>query len=365
MDDNDNKLHGREVIVLFELGALGDSIMTLPAMQAVRCAQPQAHIVRVHEKRMSEFFRGCPLADVFIAYDRSQAKQKAALNLLNNLRALNLASIANLHTPDFARPLRYYLRDSLFLLLSKAPQRLAWTHSIDNLLITDGIPRKFFGQQRIDQEILAVVQPLIKNTNIQTTAKVLYWLSDNERDATLHLYAQHATTAGIMADHPYFCVAPFARAPTREWSLSSMGQAVELIVKQTGLIPVILGAASDRSKLSSLLEQIHKPVVDLVGTSSIRDAATLMAKATFTLSVDTGLMHLSALMGTPVVAIFTAGNPVRWHPLPQAEIRIVAANCTCSPCYRFTCDDLCCHKEITTTIVAQAAIECYQQITSE
>ena len=346
-----------EVIVLIELGALGDSIMTLPAMRAVRRARPQAHIVRVHERQQRLFFRDCPLADTFIEYDRGQSKLAAATALLCSLRRLRPAVVANLHTPDFARPFWLYARDAAFLLLSGARQRLAWTHSLDALAITHGTARRLFGHRRIDLEMLAVVSSLGVAPDDEPFT---YWLTATERETTLRLWRQQAGLAGVDPTTPYFCVSPFARATAREWLFPEMGRAISAIALASGLVPALLGGPGDRDKLAVLTPHITTPFVDLVGSSDIRDAATVLASATFTLAVDSGLMHLSALVGTAVVALFGPGNPERWHPLPQVETRIVYAHPECGPCFRRACPDLRCQKQITPDTVAATALELWR-----
>ncbi len=342
-----------DVIVLFELGALGDSIMTLTAMRAVRVAQPHARIIRVHERRMGEFFRGCPYVDELLVFDRRRPRVLAALALLLGLRRSRPLAIANLHTPDFDRPFSLYLRDSLFLALSSARWRCGFVHGAEGRLLTHGVMRSAFGARRIDEEMLEVVRPL----GAMADGAVLdYWLEAREYASAERLRVRAARAAAIDPESPYFCVSPFARARTREWRLDAMGRAVTEVARATGLVPVLLGADADRARLWRLAATIEVPWVDLVGPSSVRDAAAILSRAAFAIAVDSGLLHLAALVGTKVVGIYGPGDPRRWHPLPQVEVRVVQAGVSCSPCFMRECEGLRCQEEITCDAVAAAAL---------
>jgi heptosyltransferase I len=339
-----------EVIAVLELGALGDSVMTLPAMQLLRTARPQAHILRVHSAAMASFFAGCPYADELLAYDKRLPKLQAAVGLGRALRARRISAFVNLHTPDFDRPFGLYLRDNLYAWLSGAPARIAYYHSLDRLLVSHGLPRHDFGGRPLDEEEVRLMASFV---GLQPSKPVAYWLSAGEQAAAQGLLCQVAGEDAL--ERGYFCVAPFTRNPTRRWPLARLARAVDEIARETGLRPVLLGTKDDACDLPELCVALHEPFVDLVGKSSIRQAAALLAGARFAIAMDSGLMHLAALTRTPLLGIFGPGNPVRWRPLPLAPQELVASGVDCAPCFRRACDSLRCQQALSVEAVVEGA----------
>jgi ADP-heptose:LPS heptosyltransferase len=342
-----------EVIAMVELGGLGDTIMTLPAMAAVRAGRPAARIVRVHGAAMSDFIAGCPHADDFVAYERDRGKLVAGARLLGALRRRGVSTIVNLHTPDFDRQFGLYLRDSLFGVLSGASRRLGYYHSVDRLLLTDGVSRRTFGRLSMADEELRIVRPLLPETEI--APEVRYWLGVEERATALGRMREQAARSGIDAK-AYFCVSPFARSPSRTWSSPRLAEAVTRVALELKLAPVLLGGAADRPKLPALSHGFGVPVLDLVGRNSLREAAAILEGARLAIAVDSGLMHLAALVRTAVVGIFGPSDVTRWRPMPLAPFVAVRGEASCSPCYRRECPDDRCLSTITSEAVVEAAL---------
>jgi ADP-heptose:LPS heptosyltransferase len=343
-------------VVLFEVGALGDSIMTLPAMAALRAALPHARVLRVHSATVAEFFSGCPYADVLHAYDKSAHKLRRSLELFWALRSFAADILVNLHTPDFDRPLRLYLRDSIFLRAVGATERGGYYHSVDRFLLTHGVSRQEFGAQRLDREISRLLQPWLARTAgraAPASEPPAYWLTDSERAQAATLL--HAV-APQLADSPgFFCVSPFARNPLCEWPADRVGPASQQIAATTGLLPVFLGAPTDAPKMMAVASLLPPHSINLVGKTSIKDAAAILERSRVTVAVDSGLMHLAALMGSPAVGIFGPGNPRRWRPMGRGDFLAVSSQGECGPCFRRSCADRRCIDGVTVAAVVEAA----------
>ena len=343
-----------QVVVVLELGWLGDSIMALPAMRALRTSMPRARLVRVCNARLVPFFEECPWIDELLPYDKGAPKAQAGLDLLRRIRALHPTHFFNLHTPDFDRPLSLYVRDNLFARATRAEIRAAYFHSLDRLLLTHGVARGLFGRARMDQEILRVVEPFAQ---AHTGSPFAFWHDEKDETEAGVLIARGLSAVGQVPDAGFFAVAPFGKRVTREWSYERLAKAMIRISVATGLVPVVLGAFGDHSKMDRLSGHVESPLVDLVGQTSIKLAAAVMARSRFVLAIDSGLMHLAALAGRPIVALFGPGNPERWRPLPQVPVAIVQSGADCAPCFRDTCSDLRCQDAMSVERVVAAALE--------
>jgi ADP-heptose:LPS heptosyltransferase len=78
--------------------------------------------------------------------------------------------------------------------------------------------------------------------------------------------------------------------------------------------------------------------VDMVGATSLPQLAGVLADAGAVCVGNTGVMHLAAAAGTPVVAVFPPTVPVsRWRPWRVPHVVLGNHDVPCSPCYLRTC----------------------------
>jgi ADP-heptose:LPS heptosyltransferase len=109
---------------------------------------------------------------------------------------------------------------------------------------------------------------------------------------------------------------------------------IEKLGGEFEFLPVVFGAPEDRTsgELASRLSERGIPFEDGTGKWSLGEVAVQLRKCAFLVAVDTGLLHLSEKVGTPVVAVFGPTQPdLGYGPrLPQS--RSVATSLWCSPC---------------------------------
>ncbi|MCX8042503.1 MAG: glycosyltransferase family 9 protein, partial [Desulfobacterota bacterium] len=79
--------------------------------------------------------------------------------------------------------------------------------------------------------------------------------------------------------------------------------------------------------------QCQAPIRNLTGRLSLRMTAALLHSAALLVSLDSGPMHLSCAVGTPVVGLFGPTAPWRTGPFGSGH-HIIRKDLSCSPCYR-------------------------------
>ncbi|RMG58028.1 MAG: glycosyltransferase family 9 protein [Deltaproteobacteria bacterium] len=336
-------------IVFFHLGWLGDSVVSIPSMVALRKAFPGAHIIRLVNSRMEEFFRGCPLVDEVLPFDREAPKVREGRKLLALLREKRPTHFFNLHTPDFDRPFRHYLRDNLFAFLTGAQVRAAYSHSVDSLLLSHSVRREEFGSERMDREMLRVVERVTGPVSL-TPDEISYWLTDDDRERGRRLIEEAGLSPGR-----YVAASPFAKRRSREWGFDRWERLLSAVKERFGLTPVVLGGRGERRRWEEAFPG-GGPAVNLAGRTTLKTAAALIEMARFFVGLDSGLSHLAAVLGTPSVVLFGPGNPLLWSPMNEkGPVRIVRGEAECSPCFLDECDDMRCMTSIPEESVLEEA----------
>ena len=127
-----------------------------------------------------------------------------------------------------------------------------------------------------------------------------------------------------------------SRWESKRWFASQIAAAAAEIRRRYGFDVVFLGAPADQALGKEAETMGQSKVINLVGRTSLRDAVAIIARARFCLVPDTGLMHIAAAMGTPVVSLWGATDPVRTGPYGFDDL-VIRGKADCSPCYRKTC----------------------------
>jgi heptosyltransferase-2 len=119
------------------------------------------------------------------------------------------------------------------------------------------------------------------------------------------------------------------------------------LAEEFGGTVLVFGSAGDRESASAVRAAARTELVDLAGSTSLREALALISRCRVFVSNDSGLMHVAAALGVPTVAVFGSTNPVTTGPMGP-RFSILRRPADCSPCYRETCpEDFRCMNAIT------------------
>jgi len=114
------------------------------------------------------------------------------------------------------------------------------------------------------------------------------------------------------------------RKKLKEWPVERWRALVEELAGREMEV-MLTGSAADRAANDAVIEQVGPPASRLVRNAagvSLRKAAALLAHARLVVSVDTGLMHMAAALGAPVVALHGPTSSRRWGPISDKAIAL-------------------------------------------
>jgi ADP-heptose:LPS heptosyltransferase len=150
---------------------------------------------------------------------------------------------------------------------------------------------------------------------------------------------------------------PISRWQTKLWPEANFTRlAVELVTRLQAKV-VFTGSTQDRDTIARIIEGagvggIH----NWAGTTNLRELAYVCKNATVVVSTDSGPMHLAAVLGTPVVALFGPTAPWRTGPYGMAH-KVLRVDRDCSPCFEKSCDTVECMTALKVEDVFQAVVE--------
>ena len=329
---------GRVLVV--RPGGIGDAVLLLPALAALRRAAPASPVDVLCEARNAPLFALSGLADRILPYDAHP------LRTVRTLRRTRYA--AALDTEQF------HPSSALFCALSRAPLRIGFNVA----------PARFGVYTRI------VPYDLSGPESAQFARLFAAALDLPAGDASPPFERSSFEQITIPLPTTYAALHVGGSAPCKRWRSERFAALAAALAERHALPCVLLGAREDLPAARSILSLFpshasasspSSPVVapvNLVGRLDLARTAAVCARASLLVGPDSGLAHLAAAVGTPVVALFGPSDPAKWGPPPDRGTAL-RHPLPCSPCSMFgytkPCRSFACMDAISVEEVLAAA----------
>lgn len=320
-------LSARRICVL-RLDEIGDVVLTTPFLQSIRLGAPEAEITLVVADRVADLFQHAPYVDRVLPFFPREGRRS-----IRALRAARFGAGLRRHRFDTVivpRPSHDDYHARLMAMLSGAPTRVGFESGKARLgsLLTHELSAAT-GRHEVERmldlaERLGVVEP-VRELSIPVSA------ADWERAADLVGSREGLTLA----------IAPFARAPKRNWPLSCYAEVVNALEAE-GLIEavVLIGGAADSARMASFERRLDVEAQDVTGRLELRRTAAVLQQVDMLLGADSGPAHLAAAVKTPVVTVSchpmngdseSPNSPTRFRPW-RTPSRVVQPEEPTPPC---------------------------------
>jgi lipopolysaccharide heptosyltransferase II len=144
--------------------------------------------------------------------------------------------------------------------------------------------------------------------------------------------------------------------PAKRWLPERFAEAAAAISAQSSAKWILFGTDKDKTVGDTISTALSENCVNRIGQTTLDELIEELRGCRALLTNDTGTMHLAALLGVPVVAIFGSTEPALTGPLGNGHI-IVRHHVECSPCFLRQCPiDFRCTKEIAVQEVVDAVM---------
>jgi len=123
--------------------------------------------------------------------------------------------------------------------------------------------------------------------------------------------------------------------PLRAWDAEKFAQIINFVTKK-GTHVFITGSNNDLEIIDNILKKCEAPrKVTIFAGKDIWSAAFLISKAKRVLSLDTGILHLTRALGTPLVGLFGPSDPAHTGPIGEGEYEVIRKDFKCGPCHYY------------------------------
>lgn len=304
---------------------VGDAVMTLPALEAVRENFPSASITVLARPWVIPVFENHPAVNDIIIY----RKHETLIKNLSEIRRLIHVIRANRY--DLAVLFQNAFEAALLAYLGRVRSRLGFASDGRGFLLTHGIKRT--------NEIFAVHQVEYYLSILKAAG-----LKAESRNPVLHVAKSNFIKAdnllklnGIGQNDFLLGLSPGAIfGDAKRWPADRFATIGDMAAGKWNAKVIIMGSKKEKEIGTSITGLMRYKPVDFCGTTSLGEAIAIISRCNLFVTNDSGLMHIAAALGVPTLAVFGSTDHVATGPR-GAKTRIIKHDIDCSPCLKPEC----------------------------
>lgn len=351
-------------ILVIKLADIGDVLTATPALRSLRATFPQAHIAALVTPLCAPLLQSTGLVDNVLPFPKhrfdrlsgvaSPGGVRALAGLAGQLRVGRYDTVLLLHHLTTAAGVAKY---RALLAATGAPLRAGLDNGRGGFL-THRVPDAGFGDRHEVEYCNAVAALVGAPADLGPLA---FPLTDQDRSAA-------AALLGVGDGRPLAVVHPGAGgfSVARRWPADRFA-AVARALQHAGARVVLVGGPDETSLAAQVAAGAAGVVTNLAGQTSLGALGAVLERADVFVGNDSGVTHIAAAVGAPVVAVFGPTNADAWGPWTGgcSVVRVLRSALPCQPCvYRGRslgtpqgCPARTCLQLVTAHQVADAALD--------
>lgn len=313
---------------------VGDSVLTLPAVELARKIFPKTMIGIVVQEKLKALWEDHPCIDEVIAY----RKRKGPGALIEEMK---LIKELRREKWDMAILFPNSFHSALTLFLAGIPLRMGYDRDQRGFLLTE---RLAAGKETLQKHQVEYYLDLVRNLADSEEVfplPIIHLKEDKIRWAQEFLNENRVEERDVLIG-----ISPGAAyGSAKRWFPERYAELIKRL-SDCQVKTVLLGGAEEKSFLDCLEEECRRSVVDAIGKTDLIQLAALISKCRVLVTNDSGPMHIAAGVKTPVIALFGSSDPSQTGPLGRDHL-IIKKDVPCSPCLERECDTLECFEKIS------------------
>jgi lipopolysaccharide heptosyltransferase II len=299
-------------------GAIGDVVRALPLLGRIRRTRPDADIGWVVEPPSAPLLASHPWLDETVIFRRRDGL-RAIPPIVRQLRSGRW---------ECALDLGRGLKSALLARLTGAPVRIGFARRDGReggwLLATRRLPAQGVDRPKLEQ-FLAFADALGL-----PPAPVAFGLEARGEEAA----QAEALLSGLRRPVVAACVG--SSCPARQWFPGPTADVLNALAERAHGSAVLLGTGADAAFGAAVARAARGSVRDLIGRTSLRQLAAVLARCSLAFGPDSGALHLAAAVGTPVVSLWGAATAQRSAPYGWERL-VLQGVAPCAPCFLREC----------------------------
>ena len=298
---------------------VGDAVLAIPALKAVRSNFPTAEITLLVRPWVAGLFTSAPFIDR-VWTEEKPTKLGDWTRITRDIRAFEF---------DLALLLPNSFESALMMFLARIPKRIGYATDGRTWMLTDSIepPNESQHQVHYYLDLAKAIRAETDNPSIEIEA------TEEERENARNLLAEE----GIARGDRFLVLNPGAAyGSAKRWHEDRFADVADILSAEMGLGVAMIGSQAERPIAEQILARMKRPSAILSGKTSLEALIGVLAESSLMITNDSGPMHIAAALGVPTVAVFGSTDEKVTSPFGP-RTRVVKNPVECSPCLLREC----------------------------
>ncbi len=301
-------------ILIIKPSSLGDIVLALPALSALRRNSPDTKISWLIRPEFAPLIENHPHLTNIVLFDR-KFLGKAWYNPCALASLLSLIWQLRRSKFDTVIDLQGLFRTASLAWLSGCKKRfgMANARELAHIFYTHKVAQ--------DPDCIHLVDYYLKIIQAAGASDISVQFVLPTNPAAIDSVNRLLITHSINPDN-YAVFIPTSTHEDKCWPLERFAALADKISSQFGLSIVSTGTAAEANVAEKLKSLANVPIANFAGLTNLNELVALLKKAKLVVSNDTGPGHIAAALGTPLVLMFSWSNPARITPYGRAECMV-------------------------------------------
>lgn len=323
-------------ILLVQLDHMGDAVITLRSLHALRHNYPGAAIDVLCSPWTAELFDASrDVSRVFVSHNNRFCRPRQATWWWSTgLWGLRLRR----QRYDVAFDVRGEAPIAALLWLTGARHRVGWHCGGGGFFLTHG---PTYVQNRPELRSRLALWSAVRREDWDSfkatrAQENLEW-NLQIRDSVYHKIQRELNTLPHPS-HPLVVLHLGAGTMAKRWPVERWRLLIAELLRTLQCTVVLIGSPEEQRLAASVMHAYQDPkIADWTGRHDLLELAVLLDRSDLFIGADSGPAHLAAAVQTPAVVLFSGtNNAQQWRPEGD-HVRVVSRQVACSPCHRSTC----------------------------
>ncbi|MBN1461156.1 MAG: glycosyltransferase family 9 protein [Armatimonadetes bacterium] len=331
-------------LLLVKLSSIGDVVQSLPVARSLRRRFPNAYLAWAVGPAAADVVAGHPDLDRVVIVGGAPGHEAEGLDVVPPLSAVGtLRRALRRYEFDTTLDLQGLFKSALVARLSGAPRRVGFRTLHEGTFLLNN--RRLVPNRRDVHAVDSYLDFAEVFGASREPVEFRIAISETDREVVDELLAGHEELAALI---------PGARWDSKMWPAERFAAVADTVAERFGLTSVVTGASRDTELAARIASAARRPILDLTGRTTLKQAAELFRRCRVTIGNDTGPLYISSAVGTRTVALFGPSDAHRLGPYGEGHAKLVA-DVDCAPCRNRTCRTRTCMESITPEQVVEAA----------
>ncbi|MFL6527301.1 MAG: lipopolysaccharide heptosyltransferase II [Chthoniobacterales bacterium] len=302
---------------------LGDSVISSPAVRAIKRGRPDAHVTVLAPEKTAEIWKLVPEVDEIVPLSR-----KSLFAAARAISARQRFDVAILFPNSF--------RAAAEVWLAGVPRRVGVRGHQRSMLLNQIIPER--------PRFRPIDHQLNDYLHLARTLGAI-----PEPFGTRKSTAENRKFLGLCPGAEY--------GPAKRWLPERFAEAAQVVAERIDGHWLLFGTKTDTAVAAQIENVLGPRCTNLAAKTTLAELIERLRDCALLLTNDTGTMHVASLLGVPVVAVFGSTEPGLTGPLGERN-RVIRHHVECSPCFLRECPiDFRCMHAVTAGEVVNAVLE--------